>query len=202
MTDLNKEREAFLNTFQYYKGRRDIIFSYEHELFMTRSNNPSEIAQKEISNMNSRWDAWLRCAKHRDAELEKAKAQAVQQSFEIGRLQDRITELLDERQDLYAQINNDQAVPDTQQKLTDTYYLEGSDYVVDCPFEYDIEIDKGEVLELQKWQRTDSTKVYFANIYKDEDNFEILQFASKAEAENAVAENLKFLEASESGAEG
>lgn len=168
MTDLNKEREAFLNTFQYYKGRRDIIFSHEHELFMTRSNNPSEVAQKEISNMNSRWDAWLRCAKHRDAELEKAKAQTV---------------------------------PDTQQKLTDTYYLEGSDYVVDCPFEYDIEIDKGEVLELQKWQRTESTKVYFANIYKDEDNFEILQFASKAEAENAVAENLKFLEASESGAE-
>ncbi|EPG1670438.1 hypothetical protein ACY3WP_001989 [Acinetobacter baumannii] len=165
MTDLNKEREAFLNAFQYYKGRRDIIFSHEHELFMTRSNNPSEVAQKEISNMNSRWDAWLRCAKHRDAELEKAKAQAVQQSFEIGRLQDRITELLDERQDLYAQINNDQAVPDTQQKLTDTYYLEGSDYVVDCPFEYDIEIDKGEVLELQKWQRTESTKVYFANIY-------------------------------------
>ncbi|PCM89941.1 hypothetical protein DX997_19830, partial [Acinetobacter baumannii] len=36
-----------------------------------------------------------------------------------------------------------QAVPETQQKLTDTYYLEGSDYVVDCPFEYDIEIDKG-----------------------------------------------------------
>ncbi len=113
MLDLNKEREAFLNTFQYYKGKRDIIFSNEHELFMTRSNNPSEIAQKEISNMNRRWDAWLRCAKHRDAELEKAKAQAVQQSFEIGRLQDRITELLDERQDLYAQINNDQAVPDT-----------------------------------------------------------------------------------------
>lgn len=168
MTDLNKEREAFLNTFQYYKGRRDIIFSHEHELFMTRSNNPSEIAQKEISNMNSRWDAWLRCAKHRDAELEKAKAQAVLE---------------------------------TQQKLTDTYYLEGSDYVVDCPFEYDIEIDKGEVLELQKWQRTESTKVYFANIYEDEDNFEILQFASKAEAENAVAENLKMLEPSESGAE-
>ena len=81
MTDLNKEREAFLNTFQYYKGRRDIIFSHEHELFMTRSNNPSEIAQKEISNMNSRWDAWLRCAKHRDAELEKAKAQAVPEGY-------------------------------------------------------------------------------------------------------------------------
>ncbi|HIC8879437.1 TPA: hypothetical protein ACW7YJ_001175 [Acinetobacter baumannii] len=83
MLDLNKEREAFLNTFQYHKGRRDIIFSNEHELFMTRSNNPSEIAQKEISNMNSRWDAWLRCAKHRDAELEKAKAQAVPEGFKI-----------------------------------------------------------------------------------------------------------------------
>ncbi|CAM0618742.1 hypothetical protein V7I38_02620 [Acinetobacter baumannii] len=81
MTDLNKEREAFLNTFQYYKGRRDIIFSHEHELFMTRSNNPSEIAQKEISNMNSRWDAWLRCAKHRDAELEKAKAKVVPEGY-------------------------------------------------------------------------------------------------------------------------
>ena len=81
MTDVNKEREAFLNTFQYYKGRRDIIFSHEHELFMTRSNNPSEVAQKEISNMNSLWDAWLRCAKHRDAELEKAKAQAVPEGY-------------------------------------------------------------------------------------------------------------------------
>ncbi|MER8279260.1 hypothetical protein [Acinetobacter baumannii] len=83
MTDLNKEREAFLNTFQYYKGRRDIIFSHEHELFMTRSNNPSEIAQKEISNMNRRWDAWLRCAKHRDAELEKAKVQAVPEGYVV-----------------------------------------------------------------------------------------------------------------------
>ncbi|MFK8865994.1 hypothetical protein ACJBLD_20660, partial [Acinetobacter nosocomialis] len=43
--------------------------------------NPSEIAQKEISNMNSRWDAWLRCAKHRDAGLEKAKAQAVPEGY-------------------------------------------------------------------------------------------------------------------------
>ncbi len=91
MTDLNKEREAFLNTFQYYKGRRDIIFSHEHELFMTRSNNPSGIAQKEISNMNSRWDAWLRCAKHRDAELEKAKAQAVPEWISV---EDRMPESL------------------------------------------------------------------------------------------------------------
>ncbi|WP_238826363.1 hypothetical protein, partial [Acinetobacter baumannii] len=54
------------------------------------------------SYMQEKWELW-----------QKAKALAVQQSFEIGRLQDRITELLDERQDLYAQINNDQAVPET-----------------------------------------------------------------------------------------
>lgn len=33
------------------------------------------------------------------------KSQAVPEGFEIGRLQDRITELLDERQELYAQLN-------------------------------------------------------------------------------------------------
>ncbi|MDC4941654.1 hypothetical protein OHW01_00180 [Acinetobacter baumannii] len=190
MTDLNKEREAFERLPLAELAIKSEYVYYNEE---TNSYWPNEdfCPSDAPETMNFAWAAWQ----------EKAKAQAVQQSFEIGRLQDRITELLDERQDLYAQINNDQAVPDTQQKLTDTYYLEGSDYVVDCPFEYDIEIDKGEVLELQKWQRTESTKVYFANIYKDEDNFEILQFASKAEAENAVAENLKFLEASESGAE-
>lgn len=200
MTDLNKESEVNLR-FEQDDGAVWVFADDSHQgteishLMMMHSDEYNEDELRVICNHAACEIDRLR------AELEKAKAQAVQQSFEIGRLQDRITELLDERQDLYAQINNDQAVPDTQQKLTDTYYLEGSDYVVDCPFEYDIEIDKGEVLELQKWQRTDSTKVYFANIYKDEDNFEILQFASKAEAENAVAENLKFLEASESGAE-
>ncbi|SSO58247.1 Uncharacterised protein [Acinetobacter baumannii] len=194
MTDLNKEREAFeeaLGKHNIHNVHLCTVYDFKrNEYFPSDVCDPSE--DRIVDSINLSWKMWQ----------EKAKAQAVQQSFEIGRLQDRITELLDERQDLYAQINNDQAVPDTQQKLTDTYYLEGSDYVVDCPFEYDIEIDKGEVLELQKWQRTESTKVYFANIYEDEDNFEILQFASKAEAENAVAENLKMLEASESGAEG
>ncbi|HAV4656936.1 TPA: hypothetical protein JIU96_05785 [Acinetobacter baumannii] len=191
MLDLNKLRSEF-EAQHSDKVFKIVKFDEATNAYCLHAHLPlTEINLSALAEINYGWYLW-----------QKAKAQAVQQSFEIGRLQDRITELLDERQDLYAQINNDQAVPDTQQKLTDTYYLEGSDYVVDCPFEYDIEIDKGEVLELQKWQRTDSTKVYFANIYKDEDNFEILQFASKAEAENAVAENLKFLEASESGAEG
>ena len=34
-----------------------------------------------------------------------AKSQAVPEGFEIGRLQDRIVELLDERQELYAQLD-------------------------------------------------------------------------------------------------
>lgn len=182
------ERESFEALPEIKQFIDKLIYGEKSEVYIAKEKNEADDAI--ATWVNGAWFGY------------RAKAQAVQQSFEIGRLQDRITELLDERQDLYAQINNDQAVPDTQQKLTDTYYLEGSDYVVDCPFEYDIEIDKGEVLELKKWQRTESTKVYFANIYEDEDNFEILQFASKAEAENAVAENLKMLEASESGAEG
>ncbi|AWO18391.1 hypothetical protein [Acinetobacter baumannii] len=192
MLDLNKEREAFERF-----HAKECNCSYED--LKRQLDRQEALTGHRYLPTSPRHEAWLIWDA---AWQEKAKAQAVQQSFEIGRLQDRITELLDERQDLYAQINNDQAVPETQQKLTNTYYWEGSDYVVDCPFEYDIELDKGEVLELQKWQRTESTKVYFANIYKDEDNFDILQFASKVEAENAVAENLKFLEASESGAEG
>ncbi len=201
--DIQKEREAFENHLKKMGKTDNETFSKNEDdsYQMDIIHFGWKIWQAAIARMEVRINTLDEILLNQGEALAQAKAQAVQQSFEIGRLQDRITELLDERQDLYAQINNDQAVPDTQQKLTDTYYLEGSDYVVDCPFEYDIEIDKGEVLELQKWQRTDSTKVYFANIYKDEDNFEILQFASKAEAENAVAENLKMLEASESGAE-
>lgn len=52
--------------------------------------------------LNTAWVMWLRA--------KRAKAQAVPAEFEIGQLKDRITELLDERQDLYAQINA-QAVP-------------------------------------------------------------------------------------------
>ena len=43
---------------------------------------------------NDRWIGW-----------QAAKSKALPEGIEIGRLQDRITELLDERQELYAQIN-------------------------------------------------------------------------------------------------
>ncbi|MDE3317280.1 hypothetical protein OKC46_16440 [Acinetobacter baumannii] len=86
MTDLNKERELCNQSFEKYWD--DFCEAYG-------SGFDRSLAKLFFAN------GWG-----------EAKAQAVQQSFEIGRLQDRITELLDERQDLYAQINNDQAVPE------------------------------------------------------------------------------------------
>ncbi|MFP0866972.1 hypothetical protein ACLD0L_00255 [Acinetobacter baumannii] len=86
MTDLNKERELCNQSFEKYWD--DFCEAYGNGF-------DRSLAKLFFAN------AWG-----------EAKAQAVQQSFEIGRLQDRITELLDERQDLYAQINNDQAVPE------------------------------------------------------------------------------------------
>ncbi|MDK2143675.1 hypothetical protein [Acinetobacter baumannii] len=112
MTDLNKEREVNLRFEQddgfvwVFDGDSQFGTEISH-LMMMHSDEYNEDELRVICNHASCEIDRLR------AELEKAKAQAVQQSFEIGRLQDRITELLDERQDLYAQINNDQAVPDT-----------------------------------------------------------------------------------------
>ncbi|WP_407514548.1 DUF551 domain-containing protein [Acinetobacter baumannii] len=101
MTDLNKEREAFERLPLAELAIKSEYVYYNEE---TNSYWPNEdfCPSDAPETMNFAWEAWQ----------EKAKAQAVQQSFEIGRLQDRITELLDERQDLYAQINNDQAVPE------------------------------------------------------------------------------------------
>lgn len=96
MTDLNKLRSEFESDLADHLIERDSNGFYLND---------------EIQNY---WEKHLLKVQIKElkAELEKAKAQTVQQSFEIGRLQDRITELLDERQDLYAQINNDQAVPE------------------------------------------------------------------------------------------
>ncbi|MFP0368901.1 DUF551 domain-containing protein [Acinetobacter baumannii] len=95
MTDLNKEREAFEKLSEIAEILNEEKSHFNGDFYDLPFNSCAE------SFINGAWYAWQ----------EKAKAQAVQQSFEIGRLQDRITELLDERQDLYAQINNDQAVP-------------------------------------------------------------------------------------------
>lgn len=86
-------------------------------------------------------------------------------------------------------------VPESE--LKDTFYWLGSEYVVDRPFDYDFELDKGEIQAIEKWKRTKSTKVYFANIYKDDESFEITEFKSLEEAQDAVKENNSYLEAQE-----
>ena len=81
--------------------------------------------------------------------------------------------------------------------LRDTYYWDGYEYVVDHPSEYEMELERGEIVTLEKWQRTKETNVYCANIFSDEDNFELVQFDSLEEAEKAVAANKTMIEAQE-----
>jgi hypothetical protein len=89
--DINKEREAFESWWESFHNGRQIACDYVEE------NN-----SYSVGYANAQWVAW-----------QAAKAQAVPAEFEIGRLKDQITELLDERQDLYAQINA-QAVPESR----------------------------------------------------------------------------------------
>ena len=95
-----------------------------------------------------------------------------------------------------------QAVPEgfvliEKKSLRDTYYWDGCEYVVDHPSEYEMELERGEITTLEKWQRTKETKVYCANIYSNEDDFEVVQFETAEEAEKAVAENKAMSEAQE-----
>ncbi|RSZ25412.1 hypothetical protein [Acinetobacter bereziniae] len=82
-------------------------------------------------------------------------------------------------------------------ELTTTYYWEGAEHTVNCVSEYEMELEKGEIAELEKWEQTKSTKAFFANIYSDEDNFEIVEFDSIEAAELAIKENKAMIEAQE-----
>lgn len=82
-------------------------------------------------------------------------------------------------------------------ELTTTYYWEGAEHTVNCVSEYEMELEKGEIAELEKWEQTKSTKAFFANIYSDEDNFEIVEFDSIEAAELAINENKAMIEAQE-----
>ncbi|MDR6542929.1 hypothetical protein ABIC56_002904 [Acinetobacter bereziniae] len=82
-------------------------------------------------------------------------------------------------------------------ELTTTYYWEGTEHTVNCVSEYEMELEKGEIAELEKWEQTKSTKAFFANIYSDEDNFEIVEFDSIEAAELAIKENKAMIEAQE-----
>ncbi|AXQ24100.1 hypothetical protein BEN71_10445 [Acinetobacter wuhouensis] len=95
-----------------------------------------------------------------------------------------------------------QAIPEgfvlvPKNELTTTYYWDGAEYVVSCVSEYEMDLEKGEIAELEKWEQTKSTKAFFANIYSDEDNFEIVEFDSIEAAELAVRENKAMIEAQE-----
>lgn len=95
-----------------------------------------------------------------------------------------------------------QAIPEgfvlvPRNELTTTYYWDGAEYVVSCVSEYEIDLGKGEIAELEKWEQTKSTKAFFANIYSDEDNFEIVEFDSIEAAQLAVRENKAMVEAQE-----
>ncbi|MDM1019664.1 hypothetical protein QSV37_04975 [Acinetobacter sp. VNK23] len=82
-----------------------------------------------------------------------------------------------------------------EQELTDTFYWPDSEYVADDPFDYEFELEKGEIQVIEKWQRTKPTKIFFANIYSDEKTFEIAEFQTLESAQNAVNENKAKLEA-------
>lgn len=101
--DIQKAREKFAEI-NLKEG-----FYTKEELAIT------DLGVFEYTAAEQDWEKWWECliyyVEPMLKELEAAKAQAVPAEFEIGRLKDQITELLDERQDLYAQINA-QAVPE------------------------------------------------------------------------------------------
>lgn len=76
MTDLNKLRSEFENLSEIAEILNEEKSHFNGDFYNLPFNSCAE------SFINGAWYVWQ----------EKAKAQAVQQSFEIGRLQDRITE--------------------------------------------------------------------------------------------------------------
>ncbi|MDP7847048.1 hypothetical protein [Acinetobacter pittii] len=95
MIDLNKKREAFERF-----HAKECNCSYEN--LKRQLDKQEALTGHRYLPTSPRHEAWLIW----DAAWNAANAQAVPESFEVGRLKDRITELLDERQDLYAQINS------------------------------------------------------------------------------------------------
>ncbi|MDC5443127.1 hypothetical protein NRA37_02725 [Acinetobacter baumannii] len=192
MTDLNKERKAF----EAIKEIQDSI-RREQLIFNTKLGCYTKKSGKMCVSANWTNGAWFVFER-------KAKAQAVQQSFEIGRLKDRITELLDERQDLYAQINNDQAVPEN----TEDWYLDEDEGLwldhdgIDGTL---CELGIGEVkpVKHKEYLITQSNTLYAARVWdSDDDHIAWKLFESEESALEAATYCKQMYEASESGAEG
>ena len=144
-------------------------------------------AFEESNNVNPDWSFKF------DEELQ----QYVAVDFEMTNQVDEFNEYWDTFRagwDAKAQAVQEGFVLLEKKGLRDTYYWDGCEYVVDHPSEYEMELERGEIVTLEKWQRTKETNVYCANIFSDEDNFELVQFDSLEEAEKAVAANKAMIE--------
>lgn len=104
-----QEKETLIAEIERFK--EEAMKSYVVSCWAESYTNYDPFEYVVLENKNNKvW--WLKTQAYQLWEMwQAAKAQAVPAEFEIGRLKDQITELLDERQDLYAQINA-QAVPE------------------------------------------------------------------------------------------
>ena len=185
----------------YLKMVVGICFTQNHQKIQPRLTNPMlsikggvmDIQRKafeESNNVNPDWSFKF------DEELQ----QYVAVDFEMTNQVDEFNEHWDTFRagwDAKAQAVPEGFVLLEKKGLRDTYYWDGCEYVVDHPSEYEMELERGEIVTLEKWQRTKETNVYCANIFSDEDNFELVQFDSLEEAEKAVAANKTMIEAQE-----
>lgn len=76
-----------------------------------------------------------------------------------------------------------------------TYFLRDADYVVDDPCEYELDPLPGDVFEFEKWKRSIEEKIYIVPIFKNEDEYDLVEFSSEDEADKAAEENKAMIEA-------
>lgn len=69
--DIQKEKDAFLNVFQFFKSFKGIGFSEETEQFFLKKNKPNDAECLDVSNLNQMWRAWWA----------RAKSQALPEGF-------------------------------------------------------------------------------------------------------------------------
>lgn len=71
--DIQKEKDAFLNVFQFFKSFKGIGFSEETEQFFLKKNKPNDAECLDVSNLNQMWRAWWA----------RAKSQVVPEGFVV-----------------------------------------------------------------------------------------------------------------------
>lgn len=96
-----------------------------------------------------------------------------------------------------AEIDELKAKLEATQATKETYFLRDADYVVDDLCDYCLEPSLGDVFEFEKWKRTKEEKIYIVPIFKNEDDYEFVEFSSEDEADKAAAENKAMIEAAQ-----